>query len=880
MTIPSDRQSSKNERGRLRWVPGDPHPLDRLFQEASQAQADLTTALLQLQETVRQFSTSPLTRDSEALEQALGAAEASAERAAHTILKDQKHYYHAQALLATLRRRQMTVRLQVAQAALDLAAALLEPDKPGEEMPELLGQFGSARDWRKQVAQFEDLLHTLRERFTRSEGWFETKMVRRGKRLHGPYLVYRWRETDGRVSTVHLGRTDFAHGEAPKEFTPGAWAGYQVFTKQQPARSPEELLIDGLRRLAEQGIFTSKSDREFGQSLLAQSQKQRLSTTQLRALSNLLSRYQTILEAGEQGLALPDPERLEDYLIEREAAQVQEVPAGKIDATATTYTVRFPRFDEARVWQVKTIWRKHGGPGWQERLNVWSISNTAGPDLFAAFPDFKRTHAALALHEQMLAEVQVRAEAEARAREQIEREQATWAAFRQERLQQLDLAQPLPSGRILFAHQREAVRWLLSNGKGILADDLGLGKTSSALVAAKALEVPILVICPVTLKENWLAEAQLVDARIRVHSWAKIPRPPETDFVLIADEASYAQTWDAQRTQAMIRLARAPRCRATYLLTGTPLKNGRPANLYPLLYALDHRLARDKHWYERHYCDAHVTPWKTWDINGAAHLDELHRELTDILLRRHKQDCLDLPEKTRVRRAAEVSAAMRETYQQTLEALRAEYQRRINAGEILPKGELLVMLSHLRHAGSLAKTETALALVEEVQQQEQQVVVFTAFQESAQRIVDALQAQGISTCLLSGETPEKGRTPLVKGFQSGQIRVLVCTLGTGGVGLTLTSAQTVILVDRAWTPGDTVQAEDRLHRIGQTDAVTAIWLGYGRIDAWIDDMLEEKAARIGQVLAEPGRLTPLDRLDELAQMLFAEKNNVVNENIE
>jgi SNF2 family DNA or RNA helicase len=347
--------------------------------------------------------------------------------------------------------------------------------------------------------------------------------------------------------------------------------------------------------------------------------------------------------------------------------------------------------------------------------------------------------------------------------------------------------------------------------------------------------------------------------------------------VLIADEAAYAQTWDAQRTQAMIRLARAPQCRATYLITGTPLRNGRPANLYPLLYALDHRLAQDKHWYERYYCAAHATEWTAWDISGAAHLDELHREIADILLRRRKQDCLDLPAKTRVRRPAEVSATMRERYEETLARLRVEYQRRVEAGEIMDKGELLVALNHLRQVGSLAKTETALALVEELAEQEQQVVVFTAFMDSAKQIVDALQAEGISAELLIGETPAKARAPLVKRFQVGQVRVLVCTLGTGGVGLTLTAASTVILVDRPWTPGDAEQAEDRLHRIGQREAVTAIWLAYGKIDQLIDDLLEEKAGHIGQVLGEPASLTPLDRLEEVARRLFAGSEDVVNE---
>jgi SNF2 family DNA or RNA helicase len=160
----------------------------------------------------------------------------------------------------------------------------------------------------------------------------------------------------------------------------------------------------------------------------------------------------------------------------------------------------------------------------------------------------------------------------------------------------------------------------------------------------------------------------------------------------------------------------------------------------------------------------------------------------------------------------------RASYQETLERLRADYQRRVKAGEIVEKGELLVALNHLRHVGSFAKTETALTLVEEVQQQEQQVVVFVDFVDSAKRLVGGLQAEGIQAGLLIGETPKKDRAPLVKRFQSGQVRVLVATLDTGGVGLTLTAATTVILNDRPWTSEDAKQAEDRLHRIGRVNA--------------------------------------------------------------
>mmetsp|Transcript_22387 Transcript_22387/g.46425 ORF Transcript_22387/g.46425 Transcript_22387/m.46425 type:complete len:132 (+) Transcript_22387:2104-2499(+) len=81
---------------------------------------------------------------------------------------------------------------------------------------------------------------------------------------------------------------------------------------------------------------------------------------------------------------------------------------------------------------------------------------------------------------------------------------------------------------------------------------------------------------------------------------------------------------------------------------------------------------------------------------------------------------------------------------------------------------------------------------------------------------------------------------MVDDFQSGLSAVFVCTFGAGGVGLTLTAAASIILLDRPWTPGDALQAEDRVRRIGQTKPVTSIWLRAFDVDEQIDILIEEK----------------------------------------
>ena len=448
----------------------------------------------------------------------------------------------------------------------------------------------------------------------------------------------------------------------------------------------------------------------------------------------------------------------------------------------------------------------------------------------------------------------------------------------------IDVNAPLPNGRTLYGHQKEGVNFMLNTHKLILGDDMGLGKTLQALLVAKAwkqaFDYPAFVICPAGLKDNWLKEVAMVQTPIEVYSWAKMPQVPDRPFVLICDEAHYAQNAKSARGKNFLALSTSENCKALIAATGTPMKNGRPVNMWPLLRAVGADFAMDKKGYERRYCAAGPTRFSQWNTSGAAHLDELHEKCKPFMLRRLKKDCLDLPGKVRTMRAAELSGEAQEIYDSAFNAMREDYLNRLKIAdenkkvitarylaaeidadeyrelldkELSSEGEQLVMLTHLRRAMSIAKVETALEVAGDVLEEGRSIVIFTDFVESAQQIAKALQSYGVEllTGDVTGKDAEAGvskRQAMVDRFQAGKSRVFVSTIKAGGVGITLTAASDVILVDRPWTPGDAEQAEDRCNRIGQSIMVNCQWIQAGDIDVKVDEILIQKQERIDAVM--------------------------------
>jgi len=589
----------------------------------------------------------------------------------------------------------------------------------------------------------------------------------------------------------------------------------------------------------------NKLDAGFGHTLAEQSYP--LTRNQALAGLKLLTKYSGQLASGN--ISLPSVEQLTselDALASDPAAS--SAPKGKIYTDGKAIIAAF-EYDAKLVDVARNIKGEFPSTRFDGSNKTWRFPLDAAHKVIDSFVGFVVDPSVLAI---FTAAKEKEVEAELEAKSSAARKESMTSALV---AAAGDLSAPLETGRVLYKHQQEAVLRVFNDHNIIIADDMGTGKTTVALVAAKVYEkafgAKTFVVARPSLHKNvWIDNCKAVGHQVEIYSnhVNKIPQAPSVPFVLIVDEAHDYQNLKSKRTKAMIDLAKSDNCLSVMLLTGTPIKNGRPANLFPLLVATKHSLAKNRMHYEKRYCAARPTQWSRWDVTGAANLDELHSLTKDVILRRTKAQCLDLPLKTRVMQKADLSPSAEEAYNSALRSLVASYRERLRAGLIQSGGEALVEMTQLRHAGSIAKVETAVEIALEVVEEGRQVVLFTEFEVSANSIKRALEAANVSTVMLTGDTPQKDRGDLVDAFQSGKAKAFVGTVKAGGVGLTLTAADTVVLVDRPWTPGDAVQAEDRTHRIGQTRNVTAVWIQVNGIDEKIDAILQDKQERIDLVL--------------------------------
>ena len=464
---------------------------------------------------------------------------------------------------------------------------------------------------------------------------------------------------------------------------------------------------------------------------------------------------------------------------------------------------------------------------------------------------------------------------------------------------------------VLRPYQKQGVAWLgfLRENKfgGILADEMGLGKTLQTLAffhschTNKKLSGPVLIVCPTSLVFNWLAEAKKFTPTLKVialhgtgrhsrfediaksdlviTSYALIRRDAEKyrefEFdTLVLDEAQHIKNRQTQNSQAV----KAVKADYRVVLTGTPMENS-VLDLWSILdFLMPGYLGSATDFKERY--EQPITRDKDEAVQA-----RLGRRLRPFILRRLKTDVAkDLPAKLEQISYCELTDDQLEIYKQVLAVSRKEVMDAVGANGVA-KSKMVVLNALLRLRQiccdlRLLKMENAeftddssgkVAMFGELLEQAvdggHRVLVFSQFTTMLALLKDKLTAEKIEYCYLDGSTTNRGA--VVEKFQgNAKIPVFLISLKAGGVGLTLTGADTVIHFDPWWNPAVEDQATDRAHRIGQTRVVTSYKLiARGTVEEKILALQQKKRAIIKATLG--GEETLADNLTwEEIQGLF------------
>jgi len=441
----------------------------------------------------------------------------------------------------------------------------------------------------------------------------------------------------------------------------------------------------------------------------------------------------------------------------------------------------------------------------------------------------------------------------------------------------------------LFRHQLSGVAFLASRRRAILADEMGLGKTRTAIVAAREQEPdgPFLVICPASVKLNWRREILAVEPDAVVQVLENQPVDPAARWivvnydrlsryvsaleerepaVVIVDEAHYIKNRKTRRAQNTSRLVgiqpgqwpdKATSRTAAYLLTGTPITN-RPRDLFNLLRAVRHPVTRNYVKFAKRYCAAYDNGYGLVD-EGASNMEELAELLNEVMLRRTKDEALDLPPKVRTWLPLELPTSRVASYEQR--ALRFLADNPARSGPTW--GTFLGLLNKARQELAVLKATMTADFVGDCVEAGQKVVVFTQYHGAVDVFTERF---GKSAVTLTGKHTSKQRDAAVRRFQNqDSARVFIGNLQAAGTGITLTAGTHVVFNDLDWVPANHWQAEDRIHRIGQTQTAFATYLYVpGTLDGFVARQLAEKTDLIN--LIEEGAAAKATMVDDLVEL--------------
>ena len=456
---------------------------------------------------------------------------------------------------------------------------------------------------------------------------------------------------------------------------------------------------------------------------------------------------------------------------------------------------------------------------------------------------------------------------------------------------------PTPSGMRfqLFEFQERGHGWLRLLGDigvgGILADDMGLGKTVQAIAMLlsereRGEELgPTLVVCPMSIVEQWAAEIAKFAPGLRVHLHHGSDRLGAAELALAArghdvvvtsydlaardvdalaaiswdrlllDEAQDAKNPSTKRARALRRL----HARRRLAMTGTPIEN-RLGELWAIMDLVNPGLLGSREWFDRTF----AKPVEVHGDEGA--LERLRSIVQPFVLRREKNAPeveLELPPITIDKDYCRLTVAQASLYRATVD----RWLPRIEAhgDRFGRRGAVLAMLSHLKRVcnhpellvatgrpldGRSGKLERLVRLLEQVPEGDKSLV-FTQYPGFDRLVPHLAERLGVSVGFFHGRLNARQRAELLAEFEGREgLSVLVISIRAGGRGLNLPTANHVFHFDRWWNPAVEQQATDRAHRFGQRKHVYVHSLiCSGTLEERIDALLDSKRELAEKVIA-------------------------------
>ena len=328
--------------------------------------------------------------------------------------------------------------------------------------------------------------------------------------------------------------------------------------------------------------------------------------------------------------------------------------------------------------------------------------------------------------------------------------------------------------------------------------------------------------------------------------------------MIACDEIHKVSNPSSQQGKGLLKL----KSKIMVAMTGTPLMNT-PLDLYTIFKWLGYE-SHSFYSFKQYYCE--MGGFGGYQIVGWRHLDELQEQLNSIMLRRLKEDVLDLPEKLFVDEYVEMGAKQQKIYNEVTAEIQPNIDKIKTSNN--PLAELIRLRQATGYTGVLSSTVKESAkidrleeIVDETIANGKKIVIYSNWTFMTDAIQERLCSK-YRLLVITGNVNDKTRQEYIDTFQTNDdYKIILGTVGALGTGVTITKATVVCFVDQPWTYAYYSQAVDRCHRIGQTSNVTIYnLLTKNTIDERIWSIVKKKCTMSKAIVDQEFDISDNDKL--------------------